>query len=367
MQRSSSRRPLSAFSLSFLDIMFCGFGAVVLLVLILNHDSVRARSERFTDLRSEVVKLEQEVLVGEDRQVSLRNSLEGAGAEVQATQGETVRVIQDIREMKIEIARMEKETLANRVHVKRLTSDLKSLDRKKKRLGLQAPEAGEQGTRVHRVSGDGDRQYLTGLKVGGKHILILLDASASMLDETIVNVVRRRNMDVAQKRTAPKWKRTLATAEWLVSNLPASASFQLYVFNTRARPVLASGKERWLKADRSAEVEGVLNALRKQVPGGGTSLYEAFAVAGKLAPAPDNILLVTDGLPTQGRTRPKQTTVSAEQRLAYFSAAVRSLPGGIPVNTLLMPMEGDAWAAAAYWKLAIDTRGSFITPARDWP
>jgi hypothetical protein len=46
---------------------------------------------------------------------------------------------------------------------------------------------------------------------------------------------------------------------------------------------------------------------------------------------------------------------------------VRSLGSRIPVNTILLPMEGDAYAAAAYWKLAIDTRGSFLTPARDWP
>ena len=45
------RRPVSPFSLSFLDIMFCGFGAVVLLVLILNTDTVRARNAVFADLR----------------------------------------------------------------------------------------------------------------------------------------------------------------------------------------------------------------------------------------------------------------------------------------------------------------------------
>jgi len=33
----------------------------------------------------------------------------------------------------------------------------------------------------------------------------------------------------------------------------------------------------------------------------------------------------------------------------------------------LLPMEGDAYAAAAFWKLAVDTNGSFLTPARDWP
>ena len=55
------RRPVSPFSLSFLDIMFCGFGAVVLLVLILNTDTVRARNETFADLSAEVIRLEQEV------------------------------------------------------------------------------------------------------------------------------------------------------------------------------------------------------------------------------------------------------------------------------------------------------------------
>ena len=48
------RRPVSPFSLSFLDIMFCGFGAVVLLVLILNTDTVKARNQTFADLRGEV-------------------------------------------------------------------------------------------------------------------------------------------------------------------------------------------------------------------------------------------------------------------------------------------------------------------------
>jgi hypothetical protein len=56
------RRPISPFSLSFLDIMFCGFGAVVLLVLILNHDTVRSRETVFADLRAEAVDLERQAI-----------------------------------------------------------------------------------------------------------------------------------------------------------------------------------------------------------------------------------------------------------------------------------------------------------------
>ena len=361
------RRPVSAFSLSFLDIMFCGFGAVVLLVLILNHDTVRERSRTFLDLRSEVVRLEQEVLLGDQKRVTARNSLQSSNQELVVTEGEAERLIEDIRDLEIEIARMEKRTLANREHVNRLTADLKSLDKEKERLGAVAPDQRQEGDKGRRVIGEGDRQYLTGLKIGGKRILILVDSSASMLDETIINVIRRRNMDVSHRRSAPKWKRTLATLDWLVGNLPADARFQLYTFNKSARAVLSGSEGKWLKASNSEELEGAIRALHKTDAAGGTSLFHAFSVAKELSPRPDNILLITDGLPTRGRNKPKGTTVSSAERLDYFEKASRTLPKGIPVNTILMPMEGDAWAAAAYWRLAIDTRGSLLTPARDWP
>ena len=170
-----------------------------------------------------------------------------------------------------------------------------------------------------------------------------------------------------QKRRAPKWRRALATAEWLIANLPPDGQFQLYAFNTAAEPVAPGTAGRWLAAGNRQEVAAVVKGLRQTVPGDGTSLYRAFAVARQLSPQPDNILLITDGLPTQGKNRPLGTKASTEKRLAHFKQAADSLPAKVPVNTILLPMEGDAYAAAAFWKLALDTRGSFLTPARDWP
>jgi len=361
------RRPVTPFSLSFLDIMFCGFGAVVLLVLVLNHDTVRAREQTFADLRAEVVRLEQEVLTGTQDLVAARNSLEATDRDLVDMQGTAERVIRTRRELEQQIARLEQQTLASREHINRLKSDLPALDEEQRRLGAAAAEPREAGDKVRAFRGEGDRQYLTGLKMGGRHILILVDTSASMLDETIVNVIRRRNLDTASRRAAPKWRRALAIADWLVSNLPPAASFQLYGFNTQAQPALAGSAGKWLAAGSRAEVDGAIAGLRGRVPEGGTSLHRALAVAQALAPRPDNIILVTDGLPTQGRDTPAGTTVSPEQRLVHFNGAVRTLGGGIPVNTILLPMEGDATAAAAYWKLAIDTHGSFLAPSRDWP
>lgn len=361
------RRPVSPFSLSFLDIMFCGFGAVVLLVLILNTDTVTTRNAVFADLREEVVKREREVIDGEANLVEIRNSLEATDNELVITEGDAKRIQTRIRELELEIARMSRETLARQSNINQLQSDLKSLDAEQKRLGNLAPDEQDDGTKVREFVGEGDRQYLTGLKVGGKRILLLVDSSASMLDETVVNIIRRRNMSDISKRNAPKWRRTLATTNWLVSNMPADAQFQIYTFNTKATATLASSAGSWLSASSNQDVEGAVRGLRQRVPQDGTSLHNAFAAAKALSPRPDNILLVTDGLPTQGRSRPSATKVSGEQRLRHFLDAASSLPSGIPVNTILLPMEGDAYAAAAFWRLALDTGGSMLTPARDWP
>ena len=39
------RRPLTTLSLSFVDAILCGFGAIILLFLILSHNSTAARRE----------------------------------------------------------------------------------------------------------------------------------------------------------------------------------------------------------------------------------------------------------------------------------------------------------------------------------
>lgn len=361
------RRPLTPFSLSFLDIMFCGFGAVVLLVLIMDADTVQARNEVFADLRGQVVRVENEVIIGRENQVIVRNSLNASEQDIIQTQGDARRVQNSLLEIETGLSDIKQQTRSHREHVNQLKSDLKGLDKANQKLSAEVRALDQQGNKVHQFSGDGDRQYLTGLKLGGKRILIMLDASASMLDETIVNIIRLRNMDDASKRKAKKWQRGRDTAEWLIANLPQSARFQLQFFNTQSRPALPGNTQQWLSAGNTDEVSEVVTALRAALPEGGTSLYNAFKAARALEPKPDNIILITDGLPTQGRSKPSGTTVSSEKRLDHFNRAANLLGYAIPVNTILLPMEGDVYAAAAYWQLAVNTHGSFLTPARDWP
>ena len=86
-----------------------------------------------------------------------------------------------------------------------------------------------------------------------------------------------------------------------------------------------------------------------------------------MKPAPDNLILLTDSLPTMGAKKPWRKRVSGKKRLSLFHDAIRRLPSRAPINIILYPMEGDPFAAGAFWKLAKDTRGSFFSPSKDWP
>jgi hypothetical protein len=92
----------------------------------------------------------------------------------------------------------------------------------------------------------------------------------------------------------------------------------------------------------------------------------AFDVIKTLNPRPDHVYVITDGLPTQGR-KPESGNVSGRERLKFFDEATEALPRGLPINVILMPMEGDPKAASAYWQLALVTGGTYMNPSKDWP
>ena len=362
-----SRNNISSFNLSFLDIMFCGFGAVVLLVLIINANTISSRKEHHEDLRAEVVRIEKEIKIGQDHLVELKNSLDIQNQQEVTAQGRSNEVLALIAKVKEELADFRNQTIASKEHINQLESDLKSLDLEHRRLGSELKANQEQGKKVRRFEGEGNRQYLTGLKLGGNRVLILIDASASMLDRTIVNVIRRRNLDDETKRKSAKWQQARKTVEWLIANLPPESTLQVYGFNTKPFSLLPEHASNWTPATDTKAIGELITNLNNTIPRNGTSLVNAFSVVKSLRSRPDNILLITDGLPTQGSKRPSNSTVSGEQRIKFFEQAIKTLPPRIPVNTLLFPMEGDPMAAVLYWKLAVDTGGSFLTPSSDWP
>ena len=360
-----TKRSFDPMSLSFLDVISCGFGAVVLIFLILDHSVSVENNISNPQLLSEITLLDEEIRDGEAGLVRVRNTLSDVDFQMVEAQGLARSIQEQITSFLEELAQLENESSARVESVDKLKSDIESLEAELDRL--KARENDFTGNNIRQFVGDGNRQYLTGLILGGNRILILVDMSASMLDDTIVNIIRRRNMPVDARLKSAKWVQVRKTVDWLTSQLPIPSQYQLYVFNNEAHALMPGTEGVWLEVADETQLNRQVELLNQTVPAEGTNLENLFSTIKQMNPLPDNIYLITDGLPTLGSRGSAQGTISGRDREQLFERAVRELPAGIPVNVIMAPLEGDPMAPALYWQLAINTGGSFLSPSSDWP
>lgn len=356
------RREVALFGLSFLDVISCGFGAAVLLFMLVDHARIDRNLTDNSEMIARVNALDDRVLDDSHALLVLRAALDDDedATETAAREGRRLREL--IEQLRSELPQADDASTTRANNIEKLQQDLLALESRVAEMRAASKDASGDASRT--VANEGKRQYLQGLDVSGRRILILVDSSASMLADTIVEAIRRRNMDDARKRSAAKWRRTVATADWITAQIDPGAQFQMIAFGEDARPLVGTGTA-WLPAG-GGQLDAAVNQLRKSVPGGGTNLSTAFAVAAGMSPRPDNIYLITDGLPTLSR-RSSGGTVSGKERAGHFLDAVALLPDGLPVNVILLPMEGDPRATSFYWQLAQRTGGAMLVPSRDWP
>ena len=358
-------RSVDPISMSFLDVISCGFGAVILLFMVMKHSTSLELPSVTPELVAEIDLLDEEIRDGKEGLVRVRNTLSDVDLQMVQAQGLASSIEEEIKTFLEELAQMENNTLANEESVAKLKADIDSLEEELNRL--RAAEDQVTGNNIREFIGDGNRQYLTGLILGGNRILILVDMSASMLDNTIVNIIRRRNMPDADRINSAKWVQVRKTVDWLTTQLPVPSQYQIYVFNNEARPLLPGTQGRWLEVADEPQLTQAVTALNAIIPNEGTNLENLFVSISQMNPLPDNIFLITDGLPTLGSRGKTTGTITGRDREELFENALQKLPENIPVNVIMSPLEGDPMAPGWYWQLAIQTKGSFMMPSPDWP
>ncbi|MEO0367622.1 MAG: VWA domain-containing protein, partial [Pseudomonadota bacterium] len=284
-------RSTTTFSLSFLDIMSCGLGAAVLIFLLLKHVVDGPTTPQDPRTLSEIDLLEEEIDFGEDKLARIRNTISDVSDETVVAQGRAREIKDEIDELEALLGDLLDDAPESREGLKAKLSDLES---KKALLEQSAPA----GNKAYEFTGDGQRQYLTGLRMTGDNVLILLDASASMLDSTIVNIVRRRRLADEVQRNSPKWLRARDIAQWVVANLPITSDFQLLVFNKDVSPIVSDEINEWFSVRNKLAVAKAVQGLASIKPQHGTDLQKIMETAMRMNPRPDNIFLITDGLPT---------------------------------------------------------------------
>jgi len=346
--------------------MSCGFGAVVLVFLIIDHSLEVEICTVNAEVLSEVELLEEDIREGEAGLVRLRNALDDADLDIVEADG-LARVIanqvDEYEKTNTLLSQQQKATSSSNVDSKEALADQEKLN---KDIELEIEVA--EGQSALSFVGDGNRQYLSGLKLLGKRTLILVDYSASMLSDQIVKIKKLQfEQDLTKKKNAAKWRQAKETVRWLVANLAKGSDFQVLAFNNEAQFLLQDEKNIWISSGDIERIKVLDGRLAEIVPDEGTNLFKAFKAINTLSPPPDNIVLITDGLPTLGAKEPKAALVTHKQRISLFNEALGELPPATPVNVLLLPLSGDKAAPGMYWRLAYSSNGSLLSVASDWP
>ena len=354
MSIASKRRDTEVFSLSFLDCICCGFGAV-LLVFLLTVTSKTSVDKSVVDVvRERISKTQKD---REDRQKELdqlAQILARARLELQELTSKTKADQQKITERKRDLLLMLQQTAQMKDALDRMLGEKKELPTEEI-APIPIPEVDR-------------RQYLTGVKLTGEFVVFLVRTSGSMLGETIEDAATRLQDTDDKKRQAPKWQRVIHSMEWLLATLDPETHFQVLFFNEETTPIIPNRGEEWFTTkDRKATAE-ILKRLHDVVPQGGANLERAFTAVRFLPRLPDSIVLLTDGLPTKSDSLPMDGEVDEAHRIRFFEIATKQLPPRIPVSTILYPLlTGDPGAPGMYWELANATRGALVSPSKSWP
>lgn len=342
------------FSISFLDCISCGFGAVLLLFVITSGKKADITEKELGDLQTIAKQLEEEVTIEEEDVRRLEETTADNISRIKSLEDSRTEMEQKIinREEILALLMLEQSTLEDEMK--------KRMDEKEEIPRVEDPPP-IPIVNIER------RQYLTGFKLEGDRVLFLIEASGGMLDDTVDSAISRLGDTELEKRKAPKWQRVIRSVVWMINSLPPATKYQILYFGEDVLPIVPDRDGEWLEpTDREASGE-IIQRLDLLVPKGGANLERAFTVTRDFKYAADSIVLFADGLPTLSDTYPGRGSVGDKDRERMFRAAQRRLPPRVPVNTILYPMTGDPAAAMLFWELANQTRGALVSPARSWP
>lgn len=348
------RREIEIFSLSFLDCICCGFGAVLLLFVL--TASKRADTLEIWQAKiAEVIGyMDNDLAKKDDTVEALKMQL----ASIRQQNVETGARLDQTKKLHTELEERLKLLLERLAAIEEMLGKLVD---KKKNIPKQ-----EKKTPIPIVNPE-RRQYLTGFDVNGKRVLFLVEASAGMTSDKIEDAAVLASKSERERRDAPKWKRVKKGLQWLIANLDEESRYKIIFFNSRLIPIETDFGVDWFDPMDEETTARVLKGIEDIVPDDGANLEKAFAMVDQLPVEPDRLVLICDGLPTLSDSFAAGREVMYEDRVAMLREADKALTIRLPINTILYPFVPDPGSAVHFWRLADKTGGSLVSPSENWP
>lgn len=232
-----TRSPIEVFSLSFLDVISCAFGAVVMLILLAKNgeEGDFSQDANVAQITESIQSLSQ-----------AERSLQDLQAQLAAQRAKLQRAINEGASNESEAEALEAAVAKSQRDLQELTDKASGLERIKQQRERAAIRVGNADERDEEVGG---------IPVDSDYVVFIIDTSGSM-----------KSM----------WGKVISSMEEVLNNHPQVKGFQ--VMSDNGEYLLPSSAGRWRK-DTSAQRNGILRGMRSWAGSSNSSPAEGIETA----------------------------------------------------------------------------------------
>ena len=206
------RRETEVFSLSFLDCICCGFGAIILLLVLTEFGQPVVLERSRKDLGGQVLKLQQELFEIRGETDQLTRELKGRIDMLQQERRNLGKLAGDVSHVRGQYESSRKESVVANTVEAELIKAYNELDQElEKKIAERPPR---------RVNSD----IVGGIPADSEYVVFMIDTSASMTDN--------------------HWPTAIAVMQEVLSIYPALKGVQ--VLNDNGLPMFEGSRGRWL-------------------------------------------------------------------------------------------------------------------------
>ena len=205
-------------TLAFLDVMACGLGAVILILVVLKQQAPPDTPPQ----PEPIVSAEQ----AEADLDNLQNELAALLAAQDTAKGDLAKQRQIEAAINATIEKTQNDLASANTQSAALDQAIASTTTTLAQPQTETPPDAMDAVRTNQP------QYLVGLKVTGKKIVILLDRSASMTARDLVKIVQYKAGSGTTRQQAEKWVNALNAVWWMTARAPAQSQMHIASFST---------------------------------------------------------------------------------------------------------------------------------------
>jgi hypothetical protein len=244
--RRKRRSPFAGFNLSFLDVISCGFGAIVLLLVLTKIGEPGALEKARQDLDALIAQLQEEIYEIRGETEIFNRELVSREEQLSDEREQVARLRGDLSDLRGEFAATDELSEVNEIIEGRLLAAQQTLTEEMKRLQAQAERR------------QVDRSLVGGIPVDSEYVIFVIDTSGSMFTYAWPTVLQKMTqvLDIYPK----------------VKGIQVMNDMGQYMFSRYAgkwipdtpgrRKVIIERLRTWNVFSNSSPVEGITRAIR---------------------------------------------------------------------------------------------------------